>query len=92
MSISISDWKSLLGIAVTLGGLLWGAQATFAQKSELETVAAIAYVGVEAELRNYQKELALLETKPNKTPYDLARIKYLQDEIKRLLDIKRKKL
>lgn len=81
------DIKTLsvaLGIITTISGATWFAATTFAKESDLRLATTKAEVALDISIDSLTAKLALLEAKPNKTAYDIAKIKYLQDEITRL--------
>ena len=74
-------WFSLIS---TIAGSTWFAATTFAKESDLKVANTKAEVALDISIDSLVAQLALLESKPKKTPYDLTKIKYLQEEIKRL--------
>lgn len=86
--MKITDMKVIIALCLTIGGAGYTIAKTFATTDDLATVKMLAAVGVEAEIKNYMKELTLLESKPNKSAYEIARIKYLQEQIARLTKLR----
>ncbi len=82
--MDIKNLSVILGIVTTISGATYFAATTFAKDSDLRLASTKAEVALDISIDSLVAKLALLEVKPDKTPYDLAKIKYLQDEIKRL--------
>ena len=82
--MDIKNLSVILGIITTISGATYFAATTFAKESDLQIASTKAEMALSINIDSMQAKLVLLEIKPNKTPYDLAKIKFLQDEIKRL--------
>ena len=87
VDIKLTDMKVIIGLCILIGGAGFTTAnilAGKADKTDVKLASTKAEVALDISIESMQAKLVLLETKPNKTAYDIAKIKFLQDEIKRI--------
>ncbi len=74
----------IISVVFSISAATWFVADTFATNDDLKLASTKAEVALDISIDSLIAKLVLLESKPKKTAYDLAKIKYLQDEISRL--------
>jgi len=92
--IDLSTAKIIIGFAGSLVAAGWVGHGMLEQKADKEEVivagAKVDFI-YDKMLESKFEQIALLDAKPNKTPDDIERLRYLRKEVERLRDIKQKR-
>jgi len=81
--------SAVVTFLITIGSAGWWAKSTLATKDEVIVADSKGSTALDLQMENLIKQIARLESKPNKTPDELAQLRYWREQLARLRQIRK---